>query len=37
MSTELQHVINTIETSTIRNIPYEYCLLENIFSESFYE
>ena len=37
MSTELQHVINTIETSTIRNIHYEYSLQENIFSESFYE
>jgi|15BtaG_2_1085339.scaffolds.fasta_scaffold04956_6 hypothetical protein len=37
MSTELQHVINSIENSNFRNSPYEHCLIENIFSEEFYE
>ena len=37
MSTELQQVIHSIETSNVRNKPYEHCLIENIFSEDFYE
>jgi hypothetical protein len=37
MSTELQHVINSIENSNFRNTPYEHCVIENIFSEEFYE
>lgn len=37
MTSELQHVIHSIENSNLRHTPYEHCLIENIFSEDFYE